>query len=290
MRMILPKGKEQTLNEIVTDLKQTDNVIATVLGGSYATGEATKTSDLDIGIYYLEKKPFKIDDIRSIAKKYAVADPTVTDFYEWGPWVNGGAWIETACGKIDFLYKNIDQILSTITQLKNGQWQNDFEQQPPHGFSSIIFMGETKVCIPLYDPDEIIKKLKGEVETYPAKLKETVIQYSLWSAEFTIWHADYFYKKRDIYSIMGCLTRATKNIVDTLFAINELYPIGDKRAIEILEQTQMRPTSFKERIEGILCVNKESIGSNIHLLKALFKETVELASGNYKPFYKLKSP
>lgn len=32
--MLLPKEKEQTLNNIVTDLKQTENVLAVVLGGS----------------------------------------------------------------------------------------------------------------------------------------------------------------------------------------------------------------------------------------------------------------
>jgi hypothetical protein len=36
--------------------------------------------------------------------------PVVTGTYEWGPWVNGGAWIQTSAGKVDFLYKNLDQV------------------------------------------------------------------------------------------------------------------------------------------------------------------------------------
>ena len=47
--MNLLKLKEELLNRIVNDLKETSNVIAVVLGGSHATGEATATSDLDIG-------------------------------------------------------------------------------------------------------------------------------------------------------------------------------------------------------------------------------------------------
>jgi hypothetical protein len=287
--MILPKEKKETLNNIVIDLKQTSNVVAVVLGGSYSAGNATETSDMDIGIYYSEKKPFNINEIKNIAKKYAInGNPTVTGFYEWGPWVNGGAWIETACGKVDFLYRNVEHIISTIEKSKKGEWENHFEQQPPYGFSSIIYLAETKSCVPLYDPDEVILKLKAEVQIYPAKLKETVIQQSLWSAEFTIWHADYFYKKQDIYNVTGCLTRAVKNIVTALFAINELYPISDKRAIEILEKAGKKPLNLKEKVEHILCADKHTINTNINSLNELFKETIELINGTYNPFLQIE--
>ncbi|HEU5165049.1 MAG TPA: nucleotidyltransferase domain-containing protein [Chitinophagaceae bacterium] len=286
--MILPNDKQDILDNATNDLKNIANVRAIVLGGSYATGTATDTSDLDIGIYYFDKEPFAIENIRSIAKKYAGNDdPVVTGFYEWGPWVNGGAWINTSVGKVDILYKNIDQITSTIEKARNGIWENHFEQQPPYGFSSIIFLAESKSCIPLYDPDKIIEKLKSEVMNYPEKLKQAVIQQSLWSAEFTIWHAEHFAKKQDVYNIMGCLARAVKNIMTALFAINELYPIGDKRAIESIESSTIKPAQLKQKIENILCAEKNTIHNNIALLKVLWNETVNLSPWTYKPFYNL---
>jgi hypothetical protein len=208
-------------------------------------------------------------------------------FTTGGRGVNGGAWIKTANGKVDLLYKNIEQITSTIEKAKNGEWENNFEQQPPYGFSSIIYLAETKSCIPLYDPERIIEKLKSEVLNYPAKLKQTVIQQSLWSAEFTIWNADYFAGKRDVYNTMGCLTRAVKNIITALFAINELYPIGDKRAIEYLEKSNIKPAQLKQKIESILCADKNTPDNNIALLKTLWNQTVELSHLAYKPFYNL---
>jgi nucleotidyltransferase-like protein len=287
--MVLPKEKEQTLNNIVTDLKQSENVLAVVLGGSYAVGEASENSDLDLGIYYSEEKPFNIDDIKSIAKKYAVnEDATVTGFYEWGPWVNGGAWIETASGKVDFIYRNIQHVSRTIEKAKNGEWENHFEQQPPYGFTSIIYLGETSCCLPLYDPHNVIATLKDEVKTYPPKLKVAVVQLSLWSVEFTIWHAEYFYKKKDIYNLVGCLTRGVKHIVNALFAINEVYPLGDKRAIKILDSAKNVPLNLEQRVEHILCVDKHTIRNNIDKLQKLFDETVKLSNGAYKRFYNLK--
>ncbi|MBD2701232.1 nucleotidyltransferase domain-containing protein [Spirosoma sp. BT702] len=285
--MKLPEEKKKLLDNIIYDLKEIDNVKAVVLGGSYAVGTATATSDLDIGIYYSNAAPFSIESVKSIAQKYAVEKPTVTGFYEWGPWVNGGAWIKTNHGEVDFLYKNIEQITSTIENAKNGVWENHFEQQPPYGFSSIIFLAETQSCISLYDPDSVIGKLKKAILIYPEKLKKSVVQQSLWSAEFTIWQADNFAKKQDVYNTIGCLTRAVKSIVTALFSINELYPMGDKRAIDILEKSNQIPEKFREKIDTILCADKYALTNNVTRLKSLFSEAVNLATDMYKPYYDL---
>jgi hypothetical protein len=44
--------------------------------------------------------------VRDCAKRFSLQDrpPIVTNFYEWGPWVNGGAWIHSSVGKVNFLY------------------------------------------------------------------------------------------------------------------------------------------------------------------------------------------
>jgi len=284
--MELSKDKQLILNNIVSDLQKVKGVIAVVLGGSYAVGAAKESSDLDIGIYYSKENPFSIGDIGTIANKYsATGNPTITSFYEWGPWVNGGAWIQTSCGKVDFIYRNLEQVAATIEKAKKGDWESHFEQQPPYGFSSIIYLAEIHTCISLYDPNTLISNLKKAVEVYPAKLKEAVIQQSLWSAEFTIWHAEYiFTKDDDIYNTVGCLTRAVKSILTALFAINEIYPLGDKRAIAILEKAPKCPGNLKEKMDNILVLNKKAVNDNIELTKTFFKETIELTNGNYKSF------
>ncbi len=287
--MHLPHAKQHLLTTLLADLTAIDNIAAVVLGGSHATGQATEKSDLDVGIYYYHKAPFEVADIRAVAEKYATETPTVTGFYEWGPWVNGGAWIETSAGKVDLLYKNVEQIQATIAQAKNGVWENHFEQQPPYGFSSVMFLAETHVCIPLYDPAGVIGALKAEVAVYPEKLKAAIIQQCLWSAEFTIAHAEGFFRKKDVYNTVGCLTRAVKNIVSVLFAINEVYPITDKRAMETLEKCTKIPENLKNKVAGILCVDPDLKTDNVGALRALFQETIALADSGYQPFYHFKS-
>jgi predicted nucleotidyltransferase len=115
----LTGAKKRFITNFVNDLSTIQNIQAIVLGGSHATGRAHENSDIDLGIYYQNDIAFSIEDIRKIAIKYAKNNtPVVVDFYEWGPWVNGGAWIETEVGKIDILYRNIDQVENVINEAK----------------------------------------------------------------------------------------------------------------------------------------------------------------------------
>ncbi|RFS17043.1 nucleotidyltransferase domain-containing protein [Emticicia sp. C21] len=286
--MTLPHEKQLTLDAIVNDLQALPNVKAIVLGGSYATGRATEQSDLDVGIYYTDATPFSIDSVKEIAHKYAIdGSPVVTGFYEWGPWVNGGAWINTASGKVDFLYKNIDQIHGTIEKAQKGIWENHYEQQPPYGFASVYYLAETEICIALYDPEGIINHLKEHIRVYPPKLKQAIIQQSLWSTEFTIMHIVGYVEKNDVYNLAGSLARAMKNLTMTLFAINEIYPMSDKRVIDILEETSKIPANLREKTEQVLCIDRANLPNHLALLQSLFAEVVGLADGVYKPVYVL---
>ncbi|NGM67382.1 nucleotidyltransferase domain-containing protein [Sphingobacterium sp. SGR-19] len=287
--MNLPQNKKETFGNIVAELIKLDNIVAVVLGGSFATGRATENSDLDIGIYYNEKKPFNIEEIKRIAEKQSVENvPIVTDFYQWGPWVNGGAWIHTESGKVDFLYRNLDQVKSTIESAISGEWQKHYEQQPPYGFSSVIYLAEIENCIPVFDTEDIISKLKSSIKNYPPKLKETIIQQGLWAAEFTLINAVDFAEKDDFYNTFGSITRTVKNIVDVLFAINETYPIGDKKAIEILSKLSLSPNNLASRVNTTLTADKNSLSENIFLLRRLFDDVVELTDGVYKPQFDFK--
>lgn len=286
--MKIPKAKQLLLDDIVNHLKQVNGIEAIVLGGSYAIEMATETSDLDIGIFYKEENPFYINDIKQIAEKFSIQElPTVTDFYQWGPWVNGGAWITTQNGEVDFIYKNIAQLTTVIENAKNGIWENSFEQQPPYGFSSIIFLAEIQSSKILFDPNNIVSAFKQSVEVYPQKLKESVIQQSLWSAEFTIWQAEKFAKKADVYNTVGCFTRAAHNLVCTLFALNETYPLGDKRALEIIENFPIKPQKFAKAINQVLCCSQHNLETTVKDLKNIFTEIISLTNNGYKPYYNL---
>jgi predicted nucleotidyltransferase len=272
----LPKLKRSLLERLVDKLSRTAGVSAIVLGGSYASGTHHEASDIDIGVYYSESKPFSIADIQRIAEEVSVSrTATVTGFYEWGAWVNGGAWLHTPHGKVDFLYRNLEQVQRTIAEAQEGITHHDYDQQPTHGF-----------YIPLYDPEGVIAKLKGSVEVYPPKLKQRVIADSLWAAEFTLLHARGFAAQGDIYNTVGCLTRVTSNNTQALFALNERYFIRDKQVLETVATFPILPSSYIPQINKLLAnpgSTVEALTKTVADLEHAWYSVVSLPGVQYEP-------
>jgi hypothetical protein len=277
----LPAEKNKLLQHITQQLSSIPNMQALVLGGSYSRGTARPDSDLDIGLYYLPKKPFEIEHIRQIALSISFdKPPTVTNFYGWGPWVNGGAWILTQNGKVDFLYRNLSQVEKTIEEAKLGITHHDFYQQPTFGFYSVIYLAETHYCRPLYDPYGWIARLKEQVNAYPPHLKTQVIHDSLWVAEFTLSHAHNYARRGDIYNTVGCLTRIASMLSQALFALNETFFCGDKTALQEIGAFPITPNDYTREVSSILAHpgdSSKALSASVARIEALWQSIGRLS-------------
>lgn len=287
----LPEAKRKLLETLVDRLSEIEGVVAVVLVGSYASGTFHEASDLDIGLYYEESAPFSIEDIRAVAEEEAEnGNVTVTGFYEWGAWVNGGAWIHTPQGKVDFLYRNLNQVQRTIAEAREGIVHHDYDQQPVYGFYSVMYLAETHICIPLYDPESRVSQLKQEVATYPPKLKQKILADSLWSVEFTLLQARGFAAQGDVYNTVGCLTRAASNLTQALFALNEQYFIRDKKVMEALAGFPYLPKGYVNTLQDILAHPGRTAAELIQSVQAMeqvWKSVIALPGMEYTPKFRL---
>jgi predicted nucleotidyltransferase len=110
---------------------------AVVLGGSYARGRARPDSDIDLGLLYRKDAPFSIEEVATIARELNdTPDPVVTGFLRVGPWVNGGSWLTIGGQRVDFLYKNLDQLERVIDDARAGRYDHTYHQHPPFGFTA----------------------------------------------------------------------------------------------------------------------------------------------------------
>lgn len=249
----LPADKQTLLDELLPRLIAVPGVTAVVIGGSYARGRARPDSDLDLALYYHDAAPFAIDAIREIARAISVdGSPTVTDFYGWGAWVNGGAWISTRAGKVDFLYRRVEHVRRAIEDARAGKTEIDFAQQPTFGFHSTIYLAETQDCVPIDDPTGVIAELKALVEPYPPALKAHLIGGCLWSAEFTLYHARGFAARGDTYNTVGCVLRILYHLTHVLYALNETYFAGDKGSFERIAAFPLKPDGYTDDVIALL--------------------------------------
>jgi Nucleotidyltransferase domain len=283
--------KSELLRVVVDELKRVSGVAAVVLGGSYACGTQRADSDLDVAIYYEPETPFAVGEIRRIAATVSRNhDPVVTDFYGWGPWVNGGAWIPTDAGKLDLLYRNLHQVRQTIDEAQRGIVHHDYYQQPVYGFYSVTYLAETAVCIPLTDPMGLIANLKRKVADYPSALRQQIVVDSLWIAEFTLNHARKFAAQEDTYNTVGCLTRVAGALTQALFALNEVYFMTDKNAMGMIANFKVAPRAHVEQVEAVLARPGQTapeLGRTVTTCQEAWARAVELVGGLYQPKFRL---
>lgn len=287
----VPAEKQLLLRQLVAELQCIPGICAVVLGGSYARGAERPNSDLDVGLYYHAAAPFAMASVRQVARSIAQqSEPVVTNFYEWGPWVNGGAWIYTGAGKVDLLYRNIDQVQQAITDAQNGVIQHDYAQQPAYGFYSVIYLAETAFCAPLWDEQGVVARLKAQVAQYPPKLQQRIIADHLWSVEFTLLHAGDFARAGDVYNTVGCLTRAAAALTQVLFALNERYFISDKKVMQSIATFSQQPADYVARLAQTLAqpgAEAAALGRAVAHLTTLWQEVVALAGERYRPKFQL---
>src|SRR6185295_15585472 len=99
------------LDRLVRAVGGVPGIRAIALGGSRARGEATAQSDYDIGLYYEADNPIDIGRLAKAAMLLpGAASSSVTAVGEWGPWINGGAWLTVDGRRVDLLYRSIDKL------------------------------------------------------------------------------------------------------------------------------------------------------------------------------------
>ncbi|MGC4120036.1 MAG: nucleotidyltransferase domain-containing protein [Myxococcales bacterium] len=288
----LSAEQHQLVASLAEQLGALEGVCAVVLGGSHARGQARPGSDIDLGILYSEARPLSIQQVRALAQvRNDAPDPVVTDFYEWGPWVNGGAWLTIGGQRVDFIYRSIEHLERVIVDAEVGRYELDYSQQPPFGFFSATYLGEVAVAVPLFNPQGRLEPLKRRVARYPEALRQAVVKDYLWAAEFGLAaFARKFASRGDPFGTAACLTRAVNQLIHVLFALNRTYPLNDKTFLAEIDAFERAPRSFGARVQRVLA----SLGSSpseltaaVEQVAALFSETVDLCEGAYRPRFSL---
>jgi len=286
--MVEQLSREQL--ELVTTLAQRLGAIrgirAVVLGGSHARGRAHAGSDIDLGILYSEAAPFAIESVRELAASVNdEPNPVVSGFYEWGPWVNGGAWLTIGGQRVDFLYRSLEHLERVVADAAAGRHELHYGQQPPFGFFSGTYLGELAICVPLLDPDDRVAPLKQRVAHYPERLRSSVVQDYLWAVEFGLRaFAAKFAARGDTYGTAGCLTRAVNQLVLVLFALNRRHLLNDKTALAEISEFERAPKDFGRRVQETLArlgSSQGELAAAVDAIERLFRETIALCDGLY---------
>jgi predicted nucleotidyltransferase len=276
----LSVSQGELLASLVERLARIEGIVAVVLGGSYARGRARPDSDLDLGLSYREAAPFAIAEVRALARELNdTPEPAVADFYQWGPWVNGGSWLTIRGQRVDFLYKNLDQLERVIGDAHAGRYEHSYSQQAPFGFYSDTFLAELESGVPLFDPGGVLPALQRRIAPYPEPLRRRLVQDCLGATRGDLYTAEVAAQLGDPYLTGACLIRSLDRIVHALFALNRRYRVNDKTAVAELSDCALVPRNFGARVRGVLARlgdTREELLTAVAGVRALALETEAL--------------
>ncbi len=265
-------------------LGEIEGVVAVALGGSWARGEAHADSDVDLGIYYRPGNPPRITDLRLLARELDDRHPpqAVTNFGEWGPWINGGGWLTIEGRGVDWLYRDLDLVELTIGECSAGRSSVYYQPGHTHGFHTHIYMGEIHYSRSLYDPVGELRALKNTTERYPPRLKEALIRRQLWEARFALETCRKSAARGDAFYVAGCLFRCAACMVQTLFALNERYLVNEKGSVEVANSLPLRPDNFREIVDSVLARpggSPQELEGSVGNIEGLLVAVEELCAG-----------
>jgi hypothetical protein len=241
-------------------LSKVEGVVAVVLGGSHARGDAKPSSDIDLAMYYHPDKPLNIEHLRVLADELEQSDPTLklyedrgpTELGGWGPFINGGAWLDIQGQRMDWLYSNISEVQQAIQDAVAGKSVLHHRPGHPHGFHTHMFAGQVHFAKALYDPTDAFGKLKEQVLEYPPKLRQFLIQEFNWQIDVALASSEKSAARGETYYVAGSLFECAACMVQMLFALNEKFFINEKGSVDLVETFTLKPKDFALRIHTVL--------------------------------------
>jgi hypothetical protein len=249
-KVVSSTGVDALVDRVTGVLAPVPGVAAVVLGGSRARGTARDDSDFDFGIYYQRHQLPERAALQAAAAK--LGEGSVTAMGDWGPWVNGGAWLRVGDQRVDWLFREVERVAEVIADARDGITTAEYSLGHPHAFHSHIYLGEVHFARVLHDPQHAVAALKVLTARYPPALGAEIVRRYLYDARFMLDLARPPAAAGDTYHAAGCLFRVVAAVVQVIYALNQVYFVNEKGSVEEAARMALAPERFGQRVAAIL--------------------------------------
>jgi Nucleotidyltransferase domain len=197
---------DDLLRPSLAALADVPGIVGVTLGGSRAHGTADATADVDLGVYY---DAVTVDLAALGAAANAASDHPVALAApgEWGPWVDGGAWLHVDGVAVDWILRDRARVDAVWADCRAGIVRNEMQTGHPLGFWSHAYCGELALARVLVDPGGALRRRHDEYHFYPDALAAALVR-RLWEAGFSLDIAAKAVRRADVVFVAGCLFRA----------------------------------------------------------------------------------
>lgn len=245
------------------------------MAGAHAKGCADPGSDIDFFLYVNEWKPFEERE----ALIRGIADPD-------GPRYLSKDLEENVWGSnMDFSYHGIPvettvRSIREVERITDECLQGKFEVIPvgwtTNGYFSYVYLSELSFVQPIDDEKGILANLKKKADPYPQKLRRAIIDRFLggprsWLHNF---HYHTAIEREDLLFVSALVEHMVLDLVQVIFAINEVYYKGDKKLERQLREMEFCPQALLLNLEELLSCprNRKKLAQQRQILLTAMEE------------------
>ncbi len=225
---------------------------AIALGGSHAKG--TADDDADVDLYLFAHTVLPNDERTRIASAFSSEIDSIRSWGDDAPFWNAGTDFRFRGHNVECWLRDIGHIERSIAECREGVVRREFVTWTTTGFYNHCCLSDLTVMVPLDDPFDIIARWKSQVATYPPRLRQAIVNQHLAAAEF--WPENFHYlsaiERQDVIYATGIVQQVVHNLVQVLFALNEVCFPGDKRLDVAMAHLPRQPPKLCERIRALL--------------------------------------
>jgi predicted nucleotidyltransferase len=244
-----PALDDAALADVARRLTAVPGVVGVTLGGSRARGEHSPESDVDLGLYYVP--PLDTAGLQLLARDLAGPAARVTRPGDWGPWVDGGAWLRVDGVAVDWIYRDLHRVTAVWQGARAGRCRWHAQVGHPLGFLDAAYAGELALGVVLADPTGAVGSLHRETAVYPPALGDALVA-GLAEADFLLGVAAKATGRGDTAYVGGCLFRIVGLCAHALHGSARRWLVNEKGAVAAAGRLPRAPAGFAERAHAVL--------------------------------------
>lgn len=204
-----------SIRRLADELAASRGVVAVVVGGSRATGQADDGSDWDLGVHYRDQI-----DVAAIARYGEVHPPG-----SWGRLMNGGAWLRLEERRVDVLLRDLTAVEHWTDEATAGRYDVDGLLGYVAGIPTYSLTAEAAVARPIHGTIDVDT-------TFPAALAAAAPARWRLHRDFSLTYAAAHAARGNVVGALGHVARATFEEAHARACERRRWVLNEKRMLD----------------------------------------------------------